>query len=131
LGEIMRLAQEGEEDSFELKLQAKNLAAIIKMIKSGTINRNTAKKVLAEVWNDDLDPEKYVADNNLAMVGDDNLVKETVVKVLDNNGKTVEEYKSGKEKVLSFLVGQCMKELKGKADPGIINKLLREELAKR
>lgn len=131
LGEVMRLAKEGEEDSFELKLSPENLASIIAMIKENTINRNTAKNVFAQVWADDLEPRKYVEDNNLAMVGDDSLVKDTVVKVLDNNPKTVEEFKGGKEKVLGFLVGQCMKELKGKADPGTINKLLKEELAKR
>ncbi len=131
LGEVMRLAKEGKEDSFELKLSAKNLAAIIKMIKNNTINRNTAKKVFAAVWGDDLDPQKYVADHNLAMVGEAGLVKDTVIKVLDNNPKTVAEFKGGKEKVLGFLVGQCMKELKGKADPGSLNKMLKEELAKR
>ena len=62
------------------------------------------------------------------MVGDDNLVKDTVEKVLAANPKTIEEYKSGKTKVLGFLVGQCMKELKGKADPGTINALLRDAL---
>lgn len=131
LGEVMRLAKEGKEDSFELKLSAKNLAAIIKMIKNNTINRNTAKKVFAAVWGDDLDPQKYVDDHNLAMVGEAGLVKDTVIKVLDNNPKTVAEFKGGKEKVLGFLVGQCMKELKGKADPGSLNKMLKEELAKR
>ena len=101
------------------------------MIKNNTINRNTAKKVFAAVWGDDLDPQKYVADHNLAMVGEAGLVKDTVIKVLDNNPKTVAEFKGGKEKVLGFLVGQCMKELKGKADPGSLNKMLKEELAKR
>lgn len=131
LGEVMRLAKEGSEESFELKLSPQHLAAIIKMLKANTINRNTAKKVFAEVWENDLDPQKYVEDNNLAMVGDDNLVKEIVISVLDANPKTVEEFKGGKDKVLGFLVGQCMKALKGKADPGTINRLLKEELAKR
>lgn len=131
LGEVIRLAKEGEEDSFFLLLDAKNLAAIILMVKENVINRNTAKKVFAEVWYDNLDPKVYVDKHNLAMVGDDNLVKEAVIKVLDENPKTVEEFKSGKEKVVGFLVGQCMKALKGKADPGTINRLLKDELKKR
>lgn len=128
LGDFMRLAKEGEDDSFRLLLDAEKLAAIILMVKENKINRNTAKDVFAAVWNDNADPVQYVEEHDLAMVGDDSLVKDTVAKVLANNPKTVEEYKSGKTKVLGFLVGQCMKELKGKADPGTINALLREAL---
>ena len=128
LGEFMRLAKAGEGDSFEIFLDAPKLAQIILMIRENVINRNTAKDVFAAVWNDNGDPRRYVEEHELAMVGDDNVVKDVVAKVLASNGKTVAEYKSGKEKVLGFLVGQCMKELKGKADPGTINALLKEAL---
>ena len=104
------------------------MADVILMVKENLINRNTAKDVFAAVWKDNLDPRKYVEDHDLAMVGDDNLVKDTVAKVIAANPKTVEEYKGGKTKVLGFLVGQCMKELKGKADPGSINAMIREAL---
>ncbi|MEG0873839.1 MAG: Asp-tRNA(Asn)/Glu-tRNA(Gln) amidotransferase subunit GatB [Clostridiales bacterium] len=130
LGEVMRLAKEGEEDCFNLTLSGEHLAAIIMMIKNNVINRNTAKKVFSAVWSENLDPKAYVAEHNLAMEGDDDLILEIVLKVLANNPKTVEEFKSGKEKVVGFLVGQCMKELKGKADPGTINQLLKTELQK-
>ena len=128
LGDFMRLAKEGEEDCFNIFLDASKLAEIILMLKENLINRNTAKDVFAAVWKENLDPRKYVEEHDLAMVGDDNLVKDTVEKVLAANPKTIEEYKSGKTKVLGFLVGQCMKELKGKADPGTINALLRDAL---
>lgn len=128
LGDFMRLAKAGEGDSFDILLDASKLADIILMVKENVINRNTAKEVFAAVWNDNLDPKKYVEEHDLAMVGDDDLIKDTVAKVLAANPKTVEEFKGGKDKVLGFLVGQCMKELKGKADPGTINALLREAL---
>lgn len=128
LGDFMRLAKAGEGDSFEILLSAAKLADIIIMVRDNVINRNTAKEVFAAVWNEDLDPKQYVEEHDLAMVGDGDLIKETVAKVLVANPKTVEEFKSGKEKVLGFLVGQCMKELKGKADPGTINQLLRDAL---
>lgn len=128
LGDFMRLAKAGEGDSFEILLSAAKLADIILMVRDNVINRNTAKEVFAAVWNEDLDPKQYVEEHDLAMVGDGDLIKETVAKVLVANPKTVEEFKSGKEKVLGFLVGQCMKELKGKADPGTINQLLRDAL---
>ncbi|MEG2658635.1 MAG: Asp-tRNA(Asn)/Glu-tRNA(Gln) amidotransferase GatCAB subunit B, partial [Clostridiales bacterium] len=127
---VMRLAKEGEEDCFNLTLSGEHLATIIMMIKNNVINRNTAKKVFSAVWSENLDPKAYVAEHNLAMEGDDDLILEIVLKVLANNPKTVEEFKSGKEKVVGFLVGQCMKELKGKADPGTINQLLKTELQK-
>lgn len=128
LGEFMRLAKAGEGDSFDILLDAAKLAQIILMIKENVINRNTAKEVFAAVWNENLDPRQYVEEHELAMVGDDNLVKDVVAKVLAANPTTVTEFKSGKEKVLGFLVGQCMKKLKGKADPGTINTLLRDAL---
>ncbi len=128
LGDFMRLAKAGEGDSFEILLSPAKLAEIILMVKNNVINRNTAKEVFAAVWQEDLDPGPYVEEHDLAMVGDGDLIKDTVAKVLSANPKTVAEFKAGKEKVLGFLVGQCMKELKGKADPGTINALLREAL---
>ncbi len=128
LGSFMRVAKEGEDDSFRILLDPDKLAKIIAMIKTNKINRNTGKDVFFAVWKDNLDPEVYVEEYDLAMVGDDDLVKDTVAKILAENPKTVEQYKEGKTKVLGFLVGQCMKELKGKADPGTINAMLRESL---
>lgn len=128
LGDFMRLAKAGEGDTFEILLSPAKLADIILMVKTNVINRNTAKEVFAAVWQEDLDPKQYVEEHDLAMVGDGDLIKDTVAKVLAANPKTVAEFKAGKEKVLGFLVGQCMKELKGKADPGTVNTLLREAL---
>lgn len=128
IGDFMRLAKEGEEDSFRILLDAEKLAKIILMVKGNKINRNTAKDVFAAVWSENLDPERYVEEHDLAMVGDDGLIKDIVTKVIEANPKTVEEYHAGKTKVLGFLVGQCMKELKGKADPGAINTLIRDAL---
>lgn len=128
LGDFMRLAKAGEGDSFDILLSPAKLADIILLVKNNVINRNTAKEVFAAVWQEDLDPKKYVEEHDLAMVGDGDLIKDTVAKVLAVNPKTVAEFKAGKEKVLGFLVGQCMKELKGKADPGALNTLLREAL---
>ncbi|HMM05461.1 MAG TPA: Asp-tRNA(Asn)/Glu-tRNA(Gln) amidotransferase subunit GatB [Clostridiales bacterium] len=128
LGDFMRLAKAGEGDSFDILLSPVHLAEIILMVKNNVINRNTAKEVFAAVWQEDLDPRQYVEEHDLAMVGDGDLIKDTVAKVLAANPKTVAEFKAGKEKVLGFLVGQCMKELKGKADPATLNTLLREAL---
>lgn len=128
LGDFMRLAKSGDEDTLAMSLGVGHMAALIDLVAKNTINRNTAKKVFAAIWDGNEDPLAYVKKHNLAMVNDDDLVKDTIAQVLANNVKSVEEYRSGKEKVFGFLVGQTMKALKGKADPATVNRLLKERL---
>ncbi len=130
LGELMRLAKAGDEDALSISLSPEHMAALIDLVGKNAINRSTAKKVFAAVWDGDGDPLAYVETNNLAMVNDDGLVKDVVAQILTDNPKSVEEFKSGKEKVFGFLVGQAMKALKGKADPATINRFLKEALQK-
>lgn len=88
------------------------------------------KKFSESAFNEDLDVEKYVKDNNLEQVSDEGLVLDIVKKVIENNPQPVVDYNSGNKKAIGFLMGQCMKELKGKGDPGVVNKLLSQELNK-
>ena len=81
-----------------------------------------------KIFADNIDPEKYVKDNGLATVQDDNALKEACHVAKDNNQKADNDYRGGKEKALGALVGQVMKAMKGKADPGSVNKMLREML---
>lgn len=127
-GEMMKLMSETSTLPEELEIDAAKIAAIIEMITSGKINRNVAKDVFAEVFKNNVDPVKYVEDNSLGMLKDDSLVEKTVEEVLANNTKSVEDYRSGKEKAFGFLVGQTMKALKGKADPQTVNRILKEKL---
>ena len=92
------------------------------------INGGVAKEVFEKIFADNIDPEKYVKDNGLATVQDDNALKEACQVAIDNNPKAVDDYRGGKEKALGALVGQVMKAMKGKADPGSVNKMLREML---
>ncbi len=127
-GEMMKLMSETSTLPEELEIDAAKIAAIIEMITSGKINRNVAKDVFAEVFKNNVDPVKYVEDNSLGMLKDDSLVEKTIEEVLANNAKSVEDYRSGKEKAFGFLVGQTMKALKGKADPQTVNRILKEKL---
>jgi aspartyl-tRNA synthetase len=77
-----------------------------------------------------VDPEKYVKENNLTMTSDNDLLEEVISKVLSENAQSVSDYKDGKEKAFGFLVGQAMRELKGKANPQSINAILKERLEK-
>ena len=128
MGETMRLMKENIVDAEDLKFSAENLAKLIKLVDDRVINGGVAKEVFEKVFAENIDPEKYVKDNGLATVQDDNALKEACQAAIDNNPKAVEDYRGGKEKALGALVGQVMKAMKGKADPGSVNKMLREML---
>lgn len=129
--EVLRLASETNTDPEDINFDPKNLGVLINLVKSGVVNRNTAKEeVLAKMFSDNVDPEQYIKDNNLQMVSDDGLVRDIVLSVIEANPNSIEQYKEGNEKVVKFLMGQSMKQLKGKANPAVVTKVLEEELAK-
>ncbi len=129
--EVLRLASETNTDPEDINFDPKNLGVLINLVKSGVVNRNTAKEeVLAKMFSDNVDPEQYIKDNNLQMVSDDGLVRDIVLSVIKANPNSIEQYKEGNEKVVKFLMGQSMKQLKGKANPAVVTKVLEEELAK-
>ena len=107
-----------------------NLAKLLALIAKGTISGKIAKKVFAEMWKDGADPEEIVKAQGLVQISDTCALKELVVKVIANNPKAVEDFKAGKKKAVGALVGQIMKETKGKANPKVINELLNDELKK-
>ena len=107
-----------------------NLAKLLALIAKGTISGKIAKKVFAEMWKDGADPEEIVKAQGLVQISDTGALKELVVKVIANNPKAVEAFKAGKKKAVGALVGQIMKETKGKANPKVINELLNDELKK-
>ncbi|MBQ8951513.1 MAG: Asp-tRNA(Asn)/Glu-tRNA(Gln) amidotransferase subunit GatB [Eubacterium sp.] len=129
--ETMRLMKETGIDAESLKFSSKNLAALIKLVDSKEINGGVAKEVFEKaVFSDNLDPVKYVADNNLSTKADSGQLLEVVKKAIEANPKAVEDVKNGKQKAIGAIVGFVMKEMKGKCDPGEVNKLIAEELNK-
>ena len=128
--ETMRLMKEASMDADDLKFSAKNLAAIIKMVDAKVINGTVAKEVFEKVFADDIDPEAYVEEHGLKTVNDSGALTKTIEEIVANNPKSVEDFKSGKEKAIGFLVGQTMKAMQGKADPGEVNRILREILSR-
>ncbi len=128
MGETMRLMKEHSLDADKLTFSAKNLAKLIEMVDNKVINSNVAKEVFEKIFTDDIEPETYVNEHGLATVNDEGALKKVVEEVIANNPKAIEDYKGGKEKALGALVGQTMKAMKGKADPGTVNQMLRELL---
>ena len=80
------------------------------------------------MFTEDIDVEKFVEDNGLRTVNDESALRETVEQVIADNPQSVADYQAGKTKAIGFLVGQTMKAMRGKADPGLVNKILRELL---
>ncbi len=128
MGETMRLLKEHEMDPEELSFSPQNLARLIALADAGTINGTVAKEVFEKVFAEDIAPEQYVQEHQLQMVDDEDALKETIAKVIEENPQSVADYQGGKEKALGFLVGQTMKALKGKANPGMVNQMLKEML---
>ncbi len=126
--EAMRLMKEHEMDPEELRFSPVNLAKLIELVESGIINGSVAKEVFEIVFDKDIDPEQYVEEKGLKSVNDEGELRDAVQRVIEENPQSVEDYHGGKEKALGFLVGQTMKATKGKANPGMVNKLLKELL---
>ena len=104
------------------------LAKVIELADSGAINSTVAKEVFEEVFKHDIDPDKYVEEKGLKTVNDAGELQAVVEQVIKDNPQSVEDYRNGKEKAIGFLVGQTMKAMKGKANPGMVNKILKELL---
>ena len=115
----------------DIKLTPENLAQIIKMIKDGTISSKIAKRVFKESIENGTDPKKYVEDKGMVQLSDLSVLEPMVKKIVDNNPQSVEDFKNGKDRAIGFLVGQIMKETRGKANPKVVNELLNKELQSR
>ena len=120
-----------QKELSETKLTAEGLARMIKLITDGTISSKIAKKVFAELIEHGGDAEKIVKEKGLVQVSDSGQLLAWVNEALDNNPKSIEDYKNGRDRAIGFLVGQIMKASKGQANPQMINKMLLEEIAKR
>ena len=128
MGETMRLLKAREMDAEDITLSPESLAKLIKLTENGTINGTVAKEVFEVIFEKDMNPEKYVEEHGLKQNNDEDGLKEIILKVIGDNPQSVQDYHNGKDKAIGFLVGQTMKATKGKANPVIINKLLRELL---
>ena len=126
--ETMRLLKENEMEVEDLKFSADNLAKLIALTESKAVNSTVAKEVFEKVFYDNIDPEKYVEEHGLKTVNDEGALRKVIEEVVSNNPQSVEDYRNGKEKAIGFLVGQTMKAMKGKADPSMINQILKEIL---
>ena len=126
--ETMRLLKENEMDAQDLKFSPKNLAELIELTEAGTINSTVAKEVFEEIFYHDVDPKQYVEEKGLKTVNDEGALRTTIEQIIADNPQSVADYHNGKEKAIGYLVGQTMKAMKGKANPAMVNQILKELL---
>lgn len=128
MGEWMQMLNNAGVLPEETAIDPVAFGNMIRMVNQGVINRNAGKQLLQAIWQEGADPETYVKKNGLAMISDKGEIAKVVQEVLQSNPNTVTEYLSGKEKALGFLMGQAMRGLKGKANPEVVNAILKEKL---
>ena len=130
ISDISRILNETETDPIAIPFDAKQLAELVMLIDKGTINSSIGKKVLEELFENPRSPEEIIKEKGWIQISDEGAIKEVVLKVLEANPQSVADYKAGKDRALGFLVGQAMKETKGKANPQMLNKMFVEEMKK-
>lgn len=128
LSEVLRLCKERAVDPYDLELDAGKLALILQLLGAGKIDRAGARNTLEAVFADDADVEAYIKKEKLAIERDETAVAGAIAQVLAENADAVEKFRAGNEKVMGFLTGQCMKLLRGKADPKQVSAALLEAL---
>ena len=126
--ECMRLVKEQDMDVEDISFSPVHLAKLIDLAEEGVITGNVAKDVFEKIFKEDIEPEAYVKEHGLMSMNDEAELKATIEQVLTANPQAVEDYHNGKEKAFASLVGQTMRATKGKANPAIVNKILKELL---
>ena len=130
MGDVMRILKEKGLEAESIPFPGSYLAQLVSLIDKGTISGTIAKKVFDKMFESGREPVSIVKEEGLEVVNDESALVAAVKKILDSNPQSVSDYRSGKEKAFGFLVGQAMKETRGKANPQLINKILKEELDK-
>ena len=128
MGETLRLLKEKNMDPEDIRFAPENLAKLIGLVDAKAINSSVAKEVFEVMFEEDVDPEKYVEEKGLKTVNDEGALRKTIEEIIAANPQSVEDYHNGKNRAIGFLVGQTMKAMKGKADPAMVNQILKELL---
>jgi aspartyl-tRNA(Asn)/glutamyl-tRNA(Gln) amidotransferase subunit B len=128
MGEVMRTLKEKYLDIAEFGISAERLGGLIRMINAGAISNTIAKQVFEIMQSDGASPEAIVEREGLAQVSDTGAIEAAIREILDANAGQVEKYRSGKPQLFGFFVGQCMQKMKGKANPQVVNEILKKLL---
>jgi aspartyl-tRNA(Asn)/glutamyl-tRNA(Gln) amidotransferase subunit B len=130
MGDVMKKLNDTGLEPLDMPIKPESLSRLVSLIDENVISGKIAKQVFEIMWDTGEDPADIVEKEGLKVVTDTEEIRSIVIQVISANPKSVEDYKSGKTKAIGFLVGQIMRETKGKADPQAVNRLLKEELDK-
>ncbi|MBI4654556.1 MAG: Asp-tRNA(Asn)/Glu-tRNA(Gln) amidotransferase subunit GatB [Nitrospirae bacterium] len=128
MGELMRLLNEENKQIEECGLKPVQFVGLLKLIDKGTISGKIAKAVFEEMYKTGKNPDTIVKEKGLIQITDEADIEKVINEVLEKNPKEVERFRAGEEKLMGFFVGQIMKATKGKANPKIVNELLKKKL---
>jgi aspartyl-tRNA(Asn)/glutamyl-tRNA(Gln) amidotransferase subunit B len=128
-GEVVAWLRRTEAETSAVRLDGASLAELIQMIDEGSLSSSAAKEILDGVMSGEGGPREVAEERDLLQVSDAGALEEVVASVLDDNPGAVDEFLSGEEKVVGYLVGQVMKATQGKADPRLVNQLLRDKMS--
>ncbi|MFM1515730.1 Asp-tRNA(Asn)/Glu-tRNA(Gln) amidotransferase subunit GatB [Helcococcus ovis] len=131
LTEMMRRLKEYEIEISQVKLSKENFAKLLKLVKDGKVSNNSGKKIFREIFESNEDPQKVMVELGLEQNNDSDFLVNLVNEVLNANPQSIEDFKAGRDRALGFLMGQVMKQSKGKANPQEASKMIKEELEKR
>ena len=130
LTDLLGLANKNRTAVNELPITPDRLEQLLIFVHDGIISNKQGKAVLEKMWNTSKTPKEIIDSEGISQESNENEINKLVDKVLENHYKSVEEYMKGKDKLFGFFIGEVMKESKGKANPKIVNKILRERLKK-
>ena len=130
ISDISRILNETEMEPIAIPFDGNQLGKLVVLIDKGTISSSIGKKVLVELFENPRDPEEIIKEKGWIQISDEGAIKEVVIKILEANPQSVADFKAGKDRALGFLVGQAMKETKGKANPKMLNEMFLAELNK-
>ena len=128
IGELSAFLNKGNLNIQDSKVDAKNLGNLIFRIEDKTISNKMAKEIFEEMWNSSKTPDEIISSKGLQQVTDEKEILALIDKSIEENPKQVEQFKSGKDKLLGFFVGQVMKSSQGKANPQQVNELIKKRL---
>ncbi len=129
MGEMLRLLKAEDREIDDLTVKAEDLGALIRLIKAGTISNNIGKTVFEEMYKTGKNPDAIVKEKGLLQISDTGAIEKAIDEVIAASPTQLADYRSGKDKLFGFFVGQVMKKMAGKANPGMINEILKKKLS--
>jgi len=129
LSELLRELNNAGKTTEDSPLAAANLAELIKILESGKINNNQAKEVLTEMFNSGKNAPEVISEKGFEQISDASAIEKIVDEIIEKNENQVIAYRNGNEKLFGFFVGQVMKASQGKANPKVVNEILKEKLS--